>query len=90
MFEYDANKSLSNKNKHKICFEEAQKLWNDQNSIEIELQNSTENRFVKISFYEDKHWSAIFTKRGENIRLISVRRARENEEKLYEREKNNG
>lgn len=88
MFEYDSNKSLINKEKHKICFDEAQKLWDDYDSIEVELKSETEPRFVKISLYNDKHWSAIFTKRGENIRLISVRRARKNEEEFYERQKN--
>ncbi|HRT30595.1 MAG TPA: BrnT family toxin, partial [Kiritimatiellia bacterium] len=31
-----------------------------------------------------KHWSAIFTYRGEVIRIISVRRARKEEVDVYE------
>ena len=31
-----------------------------------------------------KLWAAIFTERGANIRIISVRRARQNEELIYE------
>ncbi|NEQ68065.1 MAG: BrnT family toxin, partial [Symploca sp. SIO2D2] len=33
---------------------------------------------------EGKHWSAIVTYRKENIRLISVRRSRNDEVEIYE------
>jgi uncharacterized DUF497 family protein len=36
---------------------------------------------------EAKLWAAIFTQRGEAIRIISVRRARRKEAELYEKEK---
>ena len=35
-FEFDDNKSLSNKVKHGICFIEAQKLWNDSEALLFE------------------------------------------------------
>ncbi len=31
-----------------------------------------------------KHWSAVITRCGDNIRLISVRRARDEEMEVYE------
>ncbi len=34
-FEYDTKKSLSNKQKHGIDFEEAKLLWSDDKMIEI-------------------------------------------------------
>ena len=34
-FEYDIKKSLSNKQKHGIDFEEAKLLWNDDKMVEI-------------------------------------------------------
>ena len=34
-FEYDINKSLLNKQKHGIDFEEAKLLWNDDKMVEI-------------------------------------------------------
>jgi hypothetical protein len=39
-----------------------------------------------IGKIDQKHWSAVVTRRGENIRLISVRRSREEELKIYESE----
>ncbi len=88
-FEYDPNKSSKNKEKHKICFEEAQKLWSDEDGIELEIETETEPRFYKIAFHNKKCWTAIFAKRDGKVRLISVRRARKKEGELYEQEKNN-
>jgi uncharacterized DUF497 family protein len=33
---------------------------------------------------DQKHWSAVVTQRGENVRLISVRRSRDEEVAIYE------
>ena len=83
-FEYDPEKSDSNQLKHGIDFDKAQQLWSDSYRIEVEARSTTENRFLVIGKIDEKHWSAIITYRGEVIRIISVRRARENEVKLYE------
>lgn len=83
-FEYDPNKSQSNKVKHGIDFDEAQALWQDSQRIEIQALTTTEPRFVVIGKIKNKHWSAIITYRANIIRIISVRRARKNEVKLYE------
>jgi uncharacterized DUF497 family protein len=37
-FEYDENKSIKNKEKHKIDFEEAKSLWNNENALLLFLQ----------------------------------------------------
>ncbi|MDJ0900760.1 MAG: BrnT family toxin [Xenococcus sp. MO_188.B8] len=42
------------------------------------------HRFMVIGKIEGKYWSAIITYREENIRLISVRRSRDDEVKVYE------
>ncbi|MFP4135218.1 MAG: BrnT family toxin [Halothece sp.] len=84
LFEYDPNKSESNRLKHGIDFEEAQRLWLDSYRIEVEAKSTTENRSLVIGKIDGKHWSAIITYRGESIRIISVRRSREKEVELYE------
>lgn len=83
-FEYDIKKSKSNKVKHKIDFMEAQKLWEDPDFIEIPVKTSDEPRFLVIGQISGKHWSGIITYRGENIRIISVRRSRKEEVSIYE------
>lgn len=48
------------------------------------VQTEPELRQLGIAKLNDKHWSAIFTLCGKNIRLISVRRSRKKEVELYE------
>lgn len=87
MFEYDPNKSQTNKQKHGIDFEEAQQLWEDKNLLVFNVQTEPESRQLGIARLNNKYWSAIFTLRGNNIRIISVRRARKKEIELYETNK---
>lgn len=76
-FEYDENKSKQNLAKHGIDFDVAQSLWNDPGMLEIPSKKATSGtRFLVIGTINQKHWSAILTYRGKNIRIISVRRSR--------------
>jgi uncharacterized DUF497 family protein len=70
---YDPAKSAENKRKHGIDFAEAQALCTDPAVVEIPARVTDEPRWVVIGRIEDKHWSAVITRRNENIRLISVR-----------------
>jgi len=84
VFEFDDLKSKSNLQKHGIDFIDAQALWNDSNLLEIPAKTLDEPRFLTIGIIEQKHWSAVITYRNETIRLISVRRSRDEEVTLYE------
>ncbi len=84
-FEFDENKSQSNKIKHGIDFLEAQQIWQDVDFLEIPAKTvEDEPRFIIIGLIRAKHWSAVVTYRGQKIRIISVRRARKSEVTLYE------
>ena len=83
-FEFDALKSQSNLKKHGIDFVEAQLLWLDPYLLEIPAKTVDEPRYLMIGKILDKHWSAVVTYRNENIRIISVRRARIEEVEIYE------
>ena len=85
-FEWDDKKSLENKAKHGIEFELAREIWNDDNRVEIQAPYPLEERDVLIGKIDKKLWTAIFTYRGDAIRIISVRRSRKKEIKLYEEE----
>ena len=87
-FEWDENKSHSNKLKHGIDFDTAKYLWNDSNRVEIEAPYPLEHRGILIAMIGKKLWTAIFTKRANAIRIISVRRARKKEANLYGKKKN--
>jgi uncharacterized DUF497 family protein len=83
-FEFDADKSQANLEKHGIDFLDAQALWKDPDLLEIRARSDDEPRFLAIGLIGPKHWSAVFTYRNGTIRLISVRRARASEVELYE------
>ncbi len=84
MFEFDPAKSQTNRQKHGIDFDEAQALWEDPNLLEAPARTSDEPRLLVIGRIADKHWSAVVTYRADRIRIISVRRAREEEIAAYE------
>ncbi len=83
-FEFDATKSESNRTKHGIDFVEAQSLWGDPMLLEIPAKTEDEPGYLVVGLIDGKHWSAVITYRGTNVRLISVRRARTEEVVLYE------
>jgi uncharacterized DUF497 family protein len=72
-FEWDEKKSRANKSKHGIDFNTAAELWSDPDRIEIQTNFSNENRNALIAKIGDKLWTAIFTRRQDAIRIISVR-----------------
>ena len=83
-FEFDPEKSKSNKEKHGIDFVEAQLLWLDDMLLEIPARTSDEPRYVIIGRIGQRHWSAVVTYRQDRIRIISVRRSRKEEVGIYE------
>ena len=86
MFEFDETKSKSNLQKHGIDFVQAQALWDDPGLLEIPARTADEPRYLLIGRIELRHWSAVVTYRNESIRIISVRRSRAEEVRLYESE----
>ena len=83
-FEFYETKSHANLLKHGVDFIDAQALWDDPSLLEIPANTEEEPRYLMIGLIQNKHWSAIITFRGSNVRLISVRRSRTEEEALYE------
>jgi len=83
-FEFDSAKSMSNLVKHGINFNDAKQLWRDPKVLIIKARGVVEPRWIAIACIESKHWSAVFTYRGERIRIISARRSRTKEIALYE------
>lgn len=83
-FEFDEAESQANLLKHGISFIDAQALWNDPRLLEIPAKTEDEPQYLMIGLINGKHWSAVITYRGTNIRLISVRCSRTEEVTLYE------
>jgi hypothetical protein len=83
-FEFDPEKSKANAAKHGIDFVAAQALWLDERRVEVPARTLDEPRWVIISSLAGKLWAAVVTMRGERTRIISVRRARDEEVAIYE------
>jgi uncharacterized DUF497 family protein len=83
IFEFDKTKSESNVQKHGIDFNSAQALWDDPDRIIIPARCTDEDRFMLIGMISSTCWSAVFAERNEKIRIISVRRSRQDEKELY-------
>lgn len=85
LFEFDPEKSRQNLEKHGISFEEAKVFWTVP-GVHRDTFSSTESRWIRISPWEGKFYTCVFTVREGRIRIISVRRSRGNEEKIYQKE----
>ncbi len=83
-FEFDPAKSEANRTKHGIDFKEAQAMWDDPDSIGFPARSEDEDRFAMLAKLRSRLWVAFYTHRENRIRIISVRKARANEKKLYE------
>ena len=83
-FEFDPAKSAANADKHGIDFKAAQAIWQDPDRVETDgAFHGNEERSRVIGRIDGKIWTAIVTRRGGRIRLISVRRARDVEARFY-------
>jgi len=90
-FEYNTNKSAANKKKHGVTFEEAKVLWAGDNVI-LPAITKGEQRYMIIGKIGPNLYSCIFTTRREEIRIISCRRTRDKERRIYHekiKERNN-
>ncbi len=85
IFEFDEDKSRSNKLKHGVDFHEIQILWDDLDVLEIPAKSvQDEGRYLVIGKINEKHWSVVITYRDNSIRIISARRSRKREILYYE------
>jgi uncharacterized protein len=83
-FEWYPEKAKSNLKKHTIDFADAVSVFDDVNTITIDDYYPDENRFVTIGLDAyGRVLVVIYTWRGENIRLISARKATKSEYKQY-------
>ena len=88
-FEWDKAKDLSNLRKHGISFEEAKSVFYDEYAIQYydEENSDFEDRFLMVGLsHESRVLLVCHCERdsGQSIRIISARKATNNERKYYE------
>ena len=84
-FEWDDEKAAYNLATHKISFETAARVFDDEYCVEMyDFKHSTpfEERYIVIGKVEDVLF-VVYTETGENIRLISARYATPKERREY-------
>ncbi len=85
-FEWDSVKAKTNKEKHKVTFEEAVTVFGDENSLTIDdiAHSVDEKREITIGqSIHDQILVVVHTVRGKNIRIISARKANKKEKIQY-------
>ena len=87
-FEWDPSKAAANARKHRVTFDEAMTVFADWESITIPDpdHSETEERFLIIGLSSRGRILVVsHVERGENVRVISARRADSRERKTYGR-----
>lgn len=85
MFEWDEEKRQQNLLKHDVDFLYAAVIFEgDVIKIVDDRQDYGETRYLALGMVADDIFAVVYTMRGENIRLISARKARKKEYERYQ------
>ena len=84
-FEWDPRKRQSNLAKHGLDFADAPRIFTRQPAIVAARQVGSEDRYIAVGLLEGLYVAIIYTERDGLIRVISMRRARRDEQRAYER-----
>jgi uncharacterized DUF497 family protein len=83
-FEWDEERRQSNIEKHGIDFIRATRLFDGRHRLDAASPRGREHRILSIGELEGVIIAVAWTQRGEDIcRIISVRRARDEEKRQY-------
>ena len=81
-FEWDEAKRLAVLEKHGIDFAKAARVFLTDHVV-LPAHSEIEARFAAVGYLDGEWFTVIFTFRGEARRLITARKARENERRAY-------
>jgi uncharacterized protein len=85
---FDPTKNARNIETRGLSFERVAEFdWNAALLVEDTRRDYGEKRVRVFGFLDGRLHIAVVTPRGEDLRVISLRRASQKEEKLYEKEK---
>ncbi len=84
MFTWDERKRRANLRKHGIDFVDAERIFRGFTLIAEDTREAYgEERFLTLGLLEDQVVSVTHTERGEDIRIISIRKATKHEARFY-------
>ncbi len=83
-YEWDVAKADANFRKHKVHFADAVAVFGDDQALTIEDEREVERRFVTVGMDAfARILVVVYTWRGEDVRLISARKATASEREQY-------
>jgi len=88
-FEWDPAKARRNRRKHRVSFQEAATVFGDPLAMTFldPDHSASEQRFITVGVSSTNRILIVaHADRGENVRIISARRATQTERKYYEEE----
>lgn len=84
MFLWNEAKRRENLQKHRIDFADAETIFRGLTfTVEDDREAYGEQRFLTLGLLEDQVVSVTHTERGEEIRIISIRKATKHEARFY-------
>ena len=84
VFEWDEEKNRINQHKHHVDFNDAAKVFSDENRIEWfdEAHSAEEDRYITLGMVNEILF-VVYTEREDKVRLISARLADKDERRKY-------
>jgi len=81
-FEWDERKRQANVVKHGIDFIDAKEIWQDE--VRSPVESFAEERWIGYGLIGHRIVAVVFVRKNGTHRLISARRARDDERKAYQ------
>jgi uncharacterized protein len=83
-FEWDEQKRLSNLEKHGLDFWDVWAVFEDAHVVVPSAYGGSELRLLAIGVLEGRWVTVVYTLRNNTVRVISFRRARDEERRTYQ------
>ena len=82
-FEWDEAKRFSNLTRHGIDFRAVRRLFDGRPVLTNKSSYADEQRWLTTGILGERFVTVVWTWRGDTIRMISARRARDGEQRAY-------
>ena len=82
-FEWDEEKRISNLTKHHVDFLRRRQLFDGRPIVTGQSRRGEEERNVSTGVIEHRFYTVVWILRGDVIRIISARSARDGEKRTY-------
>ena len=88
LIDFDPAKDEANRSKHGVSLAFGARVFEDADHVVLPSLRPIdgEDRYKVVGMVDDRLWTAVHVRRGETIRMISVRRSNSDEQRDYDRD----